>query len=59
MQKPENESPGTGLEALGDPDDDGGDFADEHEQFVVGDSDDGESESPQRYTGGLDGDGPP
>ena len=55
MATTEHESPaaGSGLEPLGDPDDDTGDFADEHEQFVVDDQDDGESESPGRYAGGL------
>jgi hypothetical protein len=58
----------TGLEPLGDPDDDTGDFAGEHDQFVVeggdeadgaAESDDAEPESPGRYAGGLDREGPP
>ncbi|HEY0000148.1 MAG TPA: hypothetical protein VGB74_06825 [Actinoplanes sp.] len=61
METTEHETPaaGSGLEPLGDPDDDTGDFADEHQQFVADAKDDGESESPQRYAGGFDGDGPP
>ncbi|GID93220.1 hypothetical protein ACFQFC_04880 [Amorphoplanes digitatis] len=56
---------GAGLEPLGDPDEQTGDFAEEHEQFVVekadGESDgnEGERESPGRYGGGLDREGPP
>jgi hypothetical protein len=37
-------------------------IAREHERFVVEESDDGdggESESPERYAGGLDREGPP
>jgi hypothetical protein len=52
----------SGLEPLGDPDDDTGDFASEHEQFVVEDGEEprgGEAESPGRYAGGLDREGPP
>jgi len=52
----------SGLEPLGDPDDDTGDFASEHEQFVVEGNDEpegGETESPDRYDGGLAPDGPP
>ena len=48
------------LEPLGDPDDTG-DFADEHDHTIV-DSDEpdsGEEESPDRYSGGLDREGPP
>ncbi|GLZ00248.1 hypothetical protein [Actinoplanes sp. NBRC 103695] len=45
-------------EPIGDPDDDGGDFAEEHEQTEVTPSDEGEPESPDRYSGGLDDDGP-
>jgi hypothetical protein len=55
-------APDSGLEPLGDPDDDTGDFAGEHDQFVVGgddEPDDGETESPDRYSGGLDREGPP
>ncbi|MEU7903441.1 hypothetical protein [Actinoplanes sp. NPDC049118] len=56
---------GAGLEPLGDPDEQGGDFAEEHQQFVVekaddeGDGSEGEQESPGRYGGGLDQEGPP
>jgi hypothetical protein len=52
----------SGLEPLGDPDGDTGDFAEEHEQFVVEDSEEPrgeETESPDRYAGGLDHEGPP
>jgi hypothetical protein len=53
---------GSGLEPLGDPDDQTGDFAGEHEQFVT-EPDDAdhreEEESPGRYAGGLDREGPP
>jgi hypothetical protein len=55
-------APESGLEPLGDPDEHAGDFAGEHGQFVVdGDdeTDDGETESPDRYDGGLDREGPP
>jgi hypothetical protein len=59
MQTPGHEPPTTGraLQPLGDPDEDIPDFAGEHERFVVEESDDadgGESESPDRYAGGLD-----
>jgi hypothetical protein len=51
------------LEPIGDPDDaaETGDFADEHDHTVVDpdEPDSGESESPDRYSGGLDGEGPP
>ena len=50
------------IEPLGDPGEQTGDFADEHEQFVVdepGEDDNGEQESPDRYAGGLDREGPP
>jgi hypothetical protein len=60
--RPESTTPGSGLEPLGDPDDETGDFAGEHDQFVVEGNDEpagGEEESPGRYTGGLDGEGPP
>ncbi|WP_433303343.1 hypothetical protein ACQP2F_11750 [Actinoplanes sp. CA-030573] len=54
---------GSDLRPLGDPDDQTGDFADEHEQFVVdepGDESGGkETESPGDYAGGLDREGPP
>jgi hypothetical protein len=55
-------APASGLEPLGDPDEETGDFAGEHDQFVVEgveEPDEGESESPDRYTGGLDREGPP
>jgi hypothetical protein len=51
-----------GLEPIGDPDEQTGDFADEHQDFVVekdDDEDGGEEESPSRYGGGLQGEGPP
>jgi hypothetical protein len=49
------------MEPLGDPDDDTGDFAEEHQatEVTVDDDEGGETESPQRWTGGLDEDGPP
>jgi hypothetical protein len=49
------------MEPIGDPDDDTGDFAEEHDNTEVSgsDTDDGETESPDRYTGGLDQEGPP
>jgi hypothetical protein len=49
------------IEPIGDPDDDGADFADEHDHTVV-DPDEpnsGETESPGRFSGGLDREGPP
>jgi len=48
------------LEPIGDPDDTG-DFADEHDHTIVDpdEPDSGETESPDRYSGGLDGEGPP
>jgi hypothetical protein len=52
----------SGLEPLSDPDEQPGDFAEEHEQFVVekaDDGNDGEQESPSRYGAGLDREGPP
>lgn len=52
----------SGLEPLGEPDEDTGDFAGEHDQFVVEGNDEpdgGEKESPDRYSGGLDHEGPP
>jgi hypothetical protein len=60
--RPDSTAPSSGLEPLGDPDDDGGDFAEEHDQFVVEGADEpegGEEESPDRYAGGLDREGPP
>jgi hypothetical protein len=48
-------------EPIGDPDDTTGDFADEHDQTIV-DPDEpgsGETESPDRFSGGLDREGPP
>jgi hypothetical protein len=48
------------MEPIGDPDDDAGDFAEEHETTEVTDEEPGgEPESPGRWTGGLDQDGPP
>jgi hypothetical protein len=58
MKTPEHTSAGSGLEPIGDPDTETADFAEEHEQFVVGESDDEEKEAG-RYAGGLDDDGPP
>jgi len=51
----------SGLEPLGDPDDQSGDFAGEHEDFETEpeQEDRGEPESPGRYAGGLDREGPP
>jgi hypothetical protein len=49
----------SGLEPLGDPSEQAGDFADEHEQFVVEEADDGEQESPSTYGGGLESEGAP
>jgi hypothetical protein len=67
MKTPEQTSAGSGLEPIGDPDTETPDFAEEHEQFVVGGSGDdsadhsggGDDEEAGRYAGGLDGDGPP
>ena len=48
------------LEPIGDPDEaPGSDFADEHQQTVVepddsDDSDDGETESPGTWSGGME-----
>ncbi|GIF17123.1 hypothetical protein [Actinoplanes teichomyceticus] len=49
------------MEPIGDPDDDTGDFAEEHEltETDTEETGDGEPESPDRFTGGLDRDGPP
>lgn len=48
------------LEPIGDPDDDGGDFAGEHENFTTDEpATEPEPESPGRYSGGLDREGPP
>jgi hypothetical protein len=51
------------LEPIGDPDDaEGtGDFAEEHDHTVVDpdEPDSGETESPGRFSGGLDREGPP
>jgi|tagenome__1003787_1003787.scaffolds.fasta_scaffold19893465_2 hypothetical protein len=51
----------SGLEPLGDQDDQTGDFASEHDDFETepADEDGGEPESPGRYAGGLDREGPP
>jgi hypothetical protein len=48
------------MEPIGDPDDDTGDFAEEHEltEVTAAEADD-EPESPDRWTGGLDREGPP
>jgi hypothetical protein len=48
------------VEPIGDPDDTG-DFADEHDHTIVDpdEPDSGATESPDRYSGGLDGEGPP
>jgi hypothetical protein len=62
MQTSRPTSSSSGIEPLGDPDDETGDFAEEHENFTVDgsdESDDGEPESPDRYAGGLDREGPP
>jgi hypothetical protein len=51
------------MEPIGDPDDQTGDFAEEHELTEVASDeeggDQGETESPGRFTGGMDDDGPP
>ncbi|PRX17225.1 hypothetical protein CLV67_1161 [Actinoplanes italicus] len=49
------------MEPIGDPDETTGDFAEEHESTEVEqeEGDDGEPESPGRFTGGLDHEGPP
>ncbi|GAA2860865.1 hypothetical protein Acy02nite_57200 [Actinoplanes cyaneus] len=48
------------MEPIGDPDDDTGDFAEEHELTEVSAEEaDDEPESPGRWTGGMDHDGPP
>lgn len=54
------------AEPIGDPDDDAdtagtADFAGEHDHTVVDpdEPDSGETESPDRYSGGLDREGPP
>jgi hypothetical protein len=60
--RPDSTAGNSGLEPLGDPDEETGDFAGEHDQFVVEgaeEPDGGEQESPARYAGGLDGEGPP
>lgn len=47
------------LEPLGDPDDETGDFAGEHENFTTDEPPaEPEPESPGRYSGGLDREGP-
>ncbi len=48
-------------EPIGDPDEEQGDFADEHAQFEVQpeEADEGETESPGGWSGGMDGDGAP
>jgi hypothetical protein len=50
------------IEPLGDPDEDpNSDFADEHQQTIVDpdEPDAGETESPDGWAGGMDGEGPP
>ncbi|WP_229071000.1 hypothetical protein [Actinoplanes sp. DH11] len=48
------------MEPIGDPDEEVGDFAEEHELTEVSDEEkDGEPESPERFTGGAGTDGPP
>jgi len=48
------------MEPIGDPDDDTGDFAEEHRLTEVTETEtDDEPESPDRWTGGLSGEGPP
>lgn len=48
------------MEPIGDPDEEVGDFAEEHETTEVSQEErDREPESPERFTGGLDEDGPP
>ena len=49
------------MEPIGDPDDQTGDFAEEHEttEVTTEEDSDGETESPGRFTGGMDSDGPP
>ena len=48
------------MDPIGDPDETG-DFAEEHESTEVepDESEDGESESPKPYAGGMDADGTP
>lgn len=50
------------MEPIGDPDDETGDFAEEHENTEVTtaeDDDEAEPESPARWTGGMEREGPP
>lgn len=48
------------MEPIGDPDDDTGDFAEEHELTEVSaEETDTEPESPDRWTGGPETGGPP
>ncbi|MEU4623460.1 hypothetical protein AB0G04_26240 [Actinoplanes sp. NPDC023801] len=48
------------MEPIGDPDEETGDFAEEHELTEVDDEmTDDEPESPDRWAGGLDREGPP
>ena len=49
------------MEPIGDPDEELGDFAEEHELTEVAGEEDssGEPESPGRWTGGMDEEGPP
>ena len=47
------------MEPIGDPDDDTGDFAEEHRLTEVTEAEaDEEPESPDRWTGGLNREGP-
>ena len=53
---------GGGREPIGDPDGETGDFAEEHENTEVTTAeadDEGEPESPDRWTGGMNREGPP
>jgi hypothetical protein len=49
------------MEPIGDPDEQTGDFAEEHEltEVTTEQDDDRKPESPDRWTGGMDSDGPP
>jgi hypothetical protein len=48
------------VEPIGDPDDETGDFAEEHELTEVDDEEtEHEPESPERWSGGLASEGPP
>ncbi|MEU4215788.1 hypothetical protein [Actinoplanes sp. NPDC026623] len=59
VARPDPGGAGRTMEALGDADGDA-DFAAEHERTVVDDDPGaGETESPDRWAGGLDREGPP